>query len=157
MSHILENKCSKSQQQRWAEQGDRKSRAKTTGTRVWAMKWCFLGRDSGVAGGRISGGPGGPHHAMTRPSLDRATMWCGGMVGPPGVSQVPLCPIFEVKIFFKKYGIFRETLFLRIFRNWQMIKNTGKWLWTDGKQIQTKSTTALRYSNMQLNSGNKSE
>ena len=38
-----------------------------------------------------------------------------------------------------------------------MIKNTGKRLWNDGKQIQTKSTAALRYSNMQLNSGNKSE
>jgi hypothetical protein len=24
-------------------------------------------------------------------------MWCGGMVGPPGVSQVPLCPIFDIK------------------------------------------------------------
>jgi hypothetical protein len=42
-----------------------------------------------VAGGEVSGGPGGPHHA---------TMWCGGMVGPPGVSQVPLCPKFDIKI-----------------------------------------------------------
>jgi hypothetical protein len=84
-------------------------------------------------------------------------MWCVGMVGPPGVSQVPLYPIFYVKFLKQFSGIFRETLFLRIFRNSQMIKNTGKRIWNDGKQIQTKSIAALRYSNMQLNSGDKSE
>jgi hypothetical protein len=36
-----------------------------------------------------------------------------------------------------------------------MVKNTGKKIWNDGKQIQTKSTTALRHSNMQLNNGAK--
>jgi hypothetical protein len=25
-------------------------------------------------------------------------MWCGGMVGPLGVSQVPLCPILQKKL-----------------------------------------------------------
>jgi hypothetical protein len=25
-------------------------------------------------------------------------MWCGGMVGPPEVSQVHLCPKFDIKI-----------------------------------------------------------
>jgi hypothetical protein len=50
-----------------------------------------------VAGREVSGGPGGPHHAMARPGLGHATMWCGGMVGPPSVSQVPLCPIFDIK------------------------------------------------------------
>jgi hypothetical protein len=35
-----------------------------------------------------------------------------------------------------------------------MIKNIGKQIWNDGKQIQTKSTTVLRHSNMQLISGN---
>jgi hypothetical protein len=38
-----------------------------------------------------------------------------------------------------------------------MIKNTGKRLWNDGKQIQTKSTKVLRHSNMQLISGNMGE
>jgi hypothetical protein len=38
-----------------------------------------------------------------------------------------------------------------------MIKNSGKRRWNDRNQIQTKSTAALRYSNMKLNSGNKSE
>jgi hypothetical protein len=51
-----------------------------------------------VAGGEVSGGPGAPHHATARPGPSRATMWCGGMVGHPGVSQVPLCPIFDIKI-----------------------------------------------------------
>jgi hypothetical protein len=35
---------------------------------------------------------------MARPGLGRATMWCGGMMGPHGVSQVPLCPKFNIKI-----------------------------------------------------------
>jgi hypothetical protein len=45
---------------------------------------------------------------MAPPGLGRATMWCSGMVGPPGVSQVPLRPIFDEKFknnfleFFKK-------------------------------------------------------
>jgi hypothetical protein len=43
-------------------------------------------------------------------------MWCGGMVGPFGVSQVPLCPIFDIKIEKEFSGIFRETLFSRIFQ-----------------------------------------
>jgi hypothetical protein len=55
---------------------------------------------------------GAPHHATARPSMGHATMWCGGMVGPPEVSQVPLCPIFDIKEFSEN---FRETLFSRIF------------------------------------------
>jgi hypothetical protein len=38
------------------------------------------------------------------------------MVGPPEVSQVPLCPIFDIKILKDFSRIFRETLFLRIFQ-----------------------------------------
>jgi hypothetical protein len=38
-----------------------------------------------------------------------------------------------------------------------MIKNMGKRLWDDGKQIQTKSTEVLKHSNMQLTSGNMGE
>jgi hypothetical protein len=38
-----------------------------------------------------------------------------------------------------------------------MIKNSGKQRCNDGKQNQAKCTAALRYSNMQLNIGNKSE
>jgi hypothetical protein len=38
-----------------------------------------------------------------------------------------------------------------------MIKNTGKQIWNDGNQIQTKSTEVLRHSNMQLISGNMGE
>jgi hypothetical protein len=51
-----------------------------------------------VAGGGISGGLGAPHHAQARLGLARTTRWCGGMVGPPGLFQVPLCPILDVKI-----------------------------------------------------------
>jgi hypothetical protein len=57
-----------------------------------------------VADGEISGGLGGPHHAQARPGLACATRWCGGVVGPPGLFQVPLCPILDVKnliIFFE--------------------------------------------------------
>jgi hypothetical protein len=57
-----------------------------------------------------------PHHAMARPGLGRAPLWWGGMVGPPEVSQVPLCPIFGRNFFKKISRIFRETLFLRIFQ-----------------------------------------
>jgi hypothetical protein len=70
---------------------------------------------------------------------------------------MPLCPISDVKILKQFSGIFRETLFSWIFRNQQMIKSMGKQIWNNGKQIQTKSTAVLRYSNMQLNSGNMGE
>jgi hypothetical protein len=55
----------------------------------------FRERENEVEGGEVSGGPAGPHHATAR---GHATMWCGGMVVPPEVSQVPLCPIFDIKI-----------------------------------------------------------
>jgi hypothetical protein len=48
---------------------------------------------------------------MAHPSLDRATMWCGGMVGPPEVSQVPLYPIFDVKILKKNLEFFEKLYF----------------------------------------------
>jgi hypothetical protein len=38
-----------------------------------------------------------------------------------------------------------------------MIKNMGKRLWNDGKQIQTTSIEVLRHSNMQLSSKNMGE
>jgi hypothetical protein len=38
-----------------------------------------------------------------------------------------------------------------------MIKSTRKRLWSDGKQIQTKSKEVLIHSNMQLISGNMGE
>jgi hypothetical protein len=49
---------------------------------------------------------GAPHHATTRPGPGHATMGCGGMVGHPGVSQVPLCPKFDIKILKEFFGIF---------------------------------------------------
>jgi hypothetical protein len=62
------------------------------------MVRCFFReRESGMAGGEISGGPGAPHHCMARPALARATRWCGGMVGPTGLFRMPLCPILDVK------------------------------------------------------------
>jgi hypothetical protein len=39
------------------------------------------------------------------------------VVGPPEVSQVPLCPNFDIKIQKDFSGIFRETLFSKIFQN----------------------------------------
>jgi hypothetical protein len=51
-----------------------------------------------VARGEVSGGRGGPHHAMARPGPGRTTVWCGGMLGPPGVSQMPLFPKFDIII-----------------------------------------------------------
>jgi hypothetical protein len=53
-------------------------------------------------------------------------MQCGVMVGPSGVSQVPLCHKFDIKILKEFSGIFQETLFSRIFRNCQEIKNSAK-------------------------------
>jgi hypothetical protein len=41
---------------------------------------------------------------------------CGSVAAPPGVSQVPLCPIFDIKIYKDFSEIFQETLFLRIFQ-----------------------------------------
>jgi hypothetical protein len=41
-------------------------------------------------------------------------MWCGGMVGPPGLFQVPLCPILDVK-FNKKILEFFKKLYFRGF------------------------------------------
>jgi hypothetical protein len=38
-------------------------------------------------------------------------MWCGGMVGPPKVSQVPLCPIFDIKILKKIWNFARNFIF----------------------------------------------
>jgi hypothetical protein len=40
-------------------------------------------------------------------------MWCGGMVGPPWVSQVPLCPISDLKV--KKILEFFEKLYFQGF------------------------------------------
>jgi hypothetical protein len=41
----------------------------------------FRERESEVAGGEVSSGPGGPHHATVQPGLGRTTVWCGGMMG----------------------------------------------------------------------------
>jgi hypothetical protein len=41
---------------------------------------------------------------------------CGGVAAPPGVSQVPFCPIFDIKNYKDFSGIFQETLFSRIFQ-----------------------------------------
>jgi hypothetical protein len=51
----------------------------------------------------------------------------GGVAAPPGVSQVSLYPTFDIKIYKEFFGIFRETLFSRIFfRNWHIDKNSEK-------------------------------
>jgi hypothetical protein len=39
-----------------------------------------------------------------------------GVAAPPGVSQVPLCPTFDIKIYKEFSRIFWETLFSRIFQ-----------------------------------------
>jgi hypothetical protein len=60
---------------------------------------------------------GALHHATARPDPGHATMWCGGMVGLPEVSQVPLCPIFDRK-FKKNFLEFFEKLYFQgFFRN----------------------------------------
>jgi hypothetical protein len=51
---------------------------------------------------------------------------CGGMAAPPGASQVPLYPIFYIKIYKEFSRIFRETLFRGFFRNWHIDKNSEK-------------------------------
>jgi hypothetical protein len=63
----------------------------------------------------VRGQVGPPHSRWARLGLGRAPYVCGGVTAPPGVSQVPLCPIFDIKIYKDFSGIFRETLFLRIF------------------------------------------
>jgi hypothetical protein len=70
-----------------------------------------------VASGEVSGGPGAPHHATARLGPCRATMWCGGMVGPPGVSQMPLCPKFDIKIKRNFMEFFEKLYFREFFRN----------------------------------------
>jgi hypothetical protein len=124
------------------------------------MKWCFLGRER-ERNGRWKNkwrAKGAPHHAMARPGLARATMWCGGMVGPPGLFQVPLYPILDEKNLKTIFWNFSRNF---IFEDFQKLrndkKNTRKRIRNDRKQIQTKSIAALRYSNMQLNSRDKSE
>ena len=81
-SHIPENKCSKSQQQRWAEQGDQKSRASTARNsglnnggvfsreRKWSGRW--------MSEWRARWGP--PHRVARPPCWPRQHMGCS-----PGV------------------------------------------------------------------------
>jgi hypothetical protein len=64
----------------------------------------------------VRGQVGPPHSRWVRPGLGRAPYVCGGMAAPPGVSQVPLCPNFDIKIYKDFSGIFQETLFSRIFQ-----------------------------------------
>jgi hypothetical protein len=51
-----------------------------------------------VAGGEVSGGPGGPtpYYGAAWPWPCHHVVWWHG--GSPGVSQVPLCPKFDIKI-----------------------------------------------------------
>jgi hypothetical protein len=51
-----------------------------------------------MAGGRISGGPGGPTpcHGAARLGSRHHVVWGHG--GSPRLLQVPLCPILDVKI-----------------------------------------------------------
>jgi hypothetical protein len=44
-------------------------------------------------------------------------MWCGGMVGTPEVSQVPLYPIFDIKIKKNFPEFFEKLYFQGFFRN----------------------------------------
>jgi hypothetical protein len=44
------------------------------------------------------------------------------MAAPPGVSQVPLCPIFDIKIYKEFSGIFEKLYFRGFFRNWHIDK-----------------------------------
>jgi hypothetical protein len=64
----------------------------------------------------VRGQVGPSHTRWARPRLGRAPCVGGGVAAPPGVSQVPLCPIFDIKIYKEFFGIFRETLFSRIFQ-----------------------------------------
>ena len=68
-SHIPENKCSKFQQQRWAEQGDRNPRKWAARTRVFWMEMSLVGQEEGVVGGRSGEGSGGTH-TMSRRATD---------------------------------------------------------------------------------------
>jgi hypothetical protein len=55
---------------------------------------------------------------MPRRGLALAVPPCGVVAWwvPPKVSQVPLCPFFDIKIEKDFSGIFRETIFSRVFR-----------------------------------------
>jgi hypothetical protein len=64
----------------------------------------------------VRGQVGPPHTRWARPRLGCAPCVGDGVAAPPGVSQVPLCPIFDIKIYKEFSGIFRETLFSRIFQ-----------------------------------------
>jgi hypothetical protein len=54
----------------------------------------------------VRGQVGPSHTRWARPELGRATYVGGGMAAPPGVSQVSLSPIFDIKIYKEFSGIF---------------------------------------------------
>jgi hypothetical protein len=84
-----------------------------------SLSWvchCFRERER-AAVEEISERPGGaPSQQVGAARAGPRPYVCGGMAAPPGVSQVPLCPIFDIKIYKEFSGIFRETLFSRIFQ-----------------------------------------
>ena len=84
-SHIPKNKCSKSQQQRWAEQGDRNSQKWAARTRVFWMEMSLVGQEEGVVGGRSGEGPGRTHTMSRCATLPTAP---GGGLGAWSVPLV---------------------------------------------------------------------
>jgi hypothetical protein len=65
----------------------------------------------------------------------------GGVVAPPGVSQVPLCLIFDIKIYKEFFGIFQETLFSRIFLEIGISIKTQK---NEDEMISSKSKPSMQ-------------
>ena len=104
-SHIPKNKCSKFQQQRWAEQGDRNPQKWAARTRVFGMKKSLGGEDKGVVGGRSGGGPGGTHtmpwrgHMPVAPQCGVGAWWVPLVI--PRYSHDPLLKIGPMAYFYK--------------------------------------------------------
>ena len=112
-SHIPESKCFKFQQEIWAEKGDRKFVMKNSKSTGLSNGGVFFREREGNGRGGSKWRARGAHTCPWRgQGASRATTWCGRLVGPPGLPQVPLCPFSCVKNFYTFSGIFRETLFL---------------------------------------------
>jgi hypothetical protein len=71
-----------------------------------------------MAGGGISGGPGGPHHAMVRPGLHHHVVWWHG--GSPWVVPSASLPHFRLK---KLINIFWNFLRNFVFEDFQKLTN----------------------------------
>jgi hypothetical protein len=117
------------------------------------MKWCFFGRESGVEGGGISGGPGGPtpcHGVARHGPRHHVVCWHGGS---PWVVPGASLPQFKCKNLIKVFWNLSRKF---IFEDFQKLINHlkhGKTImerWkTNSNQIYRSSKTPKYATNQQ--------